>query len=107
MCRGGNVDVEVKVIEEEMGEHCVPNVRACTLVLKGLCNERKSVLAVGYLKNMAKKLGCNADKETYSIVIDGLCCESRYLEASHVLQEMLIKSYWPCFDTYNILIRGL
>ena len=33
----------------------------------------------------------------------------RYLpiEASQVLQEMLIKSYWPCFDTYNILIRGL
>ncbi|XP_030944145.1 pentatricopeptide repeat-containing protein At1g05600-like isoform X1 [Quercus lobata] len=107
LCRGGNVDEAVKVIEEEMEGNCLPNVMAYNIVLKGLCNERKSVLAVGYLKNMAKKLGCNADKETYSIVIDGLCCESRYLEASHVLQEMLIKSYWPCVDTYNILIRGL
>ncbi|KAM4098045.1 hypothetical protein ACJW30_07G046900 [Castanea mollissima] len=90
-----------------MEGNCVPNVRAYNIVLKGLCNERKSVLAVEYLKKMAKKLGCNADKETYSILIDGLCCESRYLEASQVLQEMLIKSYWPCVDTYNILIRGL
>ncbi|KAM4098042.1 hypothetical protein ACJW30_07G046600 [Castanea mollissima] len=93
LCKGGNVDAAVKVIKEEMEGNCVPN--------------RKSVPAVGYLKNMAKKLGCNADKETYSIVIDGLCRESRYLEASQVLQEMLIKSYWPCVDTYNILIRDL
>ncbi|KAK7833808.1 pentatricopeptide repeat-containing protein [Quercus suber] len=107
LCRGGNVDAAVKVIEEEMEGNCVPNVRAYNIVLKGLCNERKLVLAVEYLKKTAKKLGCNADKETYSILIDGLCCESRYLEASQVLQEMLIKSYWPCVDTYNILIRGL
>ena len=107
LCRGGNVDAAVKVIEEEMEGNCVPNVRTYNIVLKGLCNERKSVLAVEHLKKMAKKLGCNADEETYSILIDGLCCESRYLEASQVLQEMLIKSYWPCVDTYNILIRGL
>ncbi|KAM3694310.1 hypothetical protein ACJW31_07G048400 [Castanea mollissima] len=101
LCRGGNVDAAVKVIEEEMEGNCVPNVRAYNIVLKGLCNERKSVLAVEDLKKMAKKLGCNADKETYIILIDGLCCESRYLEASQVLQEMLIKSYWPCVDTYK------
>ncbi|KAK4577809.1 hypothetical protein RGQ29_028076 [Quercus rubra] len=88
LCRGGNVDVVVKVIEEEMDGNCLPKVMA-------------------YNINMAKKLGCNADKKTYSIVIDGLCRESRYLEASQVLQGMLRKSYWPCVDTYNILIRGL
>ncbi|KAK7833493.1 pentatricopeptide repeat-containing protein [Quercus suber] len=107
LCRRGNVDAAVKVIEQEMEGNCLPNVMAYNIVLKGLCNERKSVVAVGYLKKMAKKLGCNADKETYSIVVDGLCRESRYLEASQVLQEILIKSYWPCVDTYNILTRGL
>ncbi|KAM3742111.1 hypothetical protein ACB098_07G046000 [Castanea mollissima] len=85
LCRGGNVDAAVKVIEEEMEGNCVPNVMAYNIVLKGLCHERKSVPAIGYLKNMAKKLGCSADKENYSIVIDGLCRESRYLEASQVL----------------------
>ena len=107
MCGGGNVDAAVKVIEEEIGGHCVPNVRAYTLVRKGLCNERKSVLAVGYLKDMAKKLGCNADKETYSILIDILCHERRYLEAGQDFQDMLIKSHWPSVDTYNIIIMGL
>ena len=80
LCRGGNVDAAMKVIEEEMGGHCVPNVRAYTIVLKGLCNERKAVLTVGYLKDVAKKLGCNADKETNSILIDILCHEMRYLK---------------------------
>ena len=33
----------------------------------------------------------------------------RYLpiEASQVLQEMLIKSYSPCIDTHNIIVRNL
>ena len=37
-------------------------------------------MTVGYLKDVAKKLGCNADNETYSILIDILCHERRYLK---------------------------
>jgi pentatricopeptide repeat protein len=108
LCRGGNADEAVKVIEEQMvKDNCVPNAKVYNIALRGLCNERKSAHAVGYLKNMAHQVGCVADKETYGILVDGLCRERRYLEASKVLEEMLIKSYWPCVDTYNILIRGL
>jgi len=107
-CRGGNADEAVKVIEEQMvKDNCVPNAKVYNIALRGLCNESKSAHAVGYLKNMAHQVGCIADKETYGILVDGLCRERRYLEASKVLEEMLIKSYWPCVDTYNILIRGL
>jgi len=108
LCRGGNADEAVKVIEEQMvKDNCVPNAKVYNIALRGLCNESKSAHAVGYLKNMAHQVGCIADKETYGILVDGLCRERRYLEASKVLEEMLIKSYWPCVDTYNILIRGL
>ncbi|KAG6725715.1 hypothetical protein I3842_02G045400 [Carya illinoinensis] len=108
VCSRANVDEALKVIEKEMVvANCVPNVRVYNIVLKGLCNERKSTLAVGYLKNMAKQVGCTADKETYSILISGLCGESRYGEASQVLEEMLIKSFWPGADTYNVIIKGL
>jgi pentatricopeptide repeat protein len=56
---------------------------------------------------MAKQVGCVANQETYGILVDGLCRDGRSVEASKVLEEMLIKSYWPPADTYNILIRGL
>ncbi|KAF3962048.1 hypothetical protein CMV_013400 [Castanea mollissima] len=109
---GEDIEGTKRLINEALIRGGIPSLASYSAVAidlynEGLCHERKSVPAVGYLKNMAKKLGCNADKETYSIVIDGLCRESRYLEASQVLQEMLIKSYRPCVDTYNILIRDL
>ncbi|KAK0582921.1 hypothetical protein LWI29_031176 [Acer saccharum] len=66
-----------------------------------------SAIAVGYLKKMAKQVGCVANKETYSILVDGLCRDGRFVEASQVLEEMLIKSHWPSVETYNVLIRGL
>ncbi|KAF4359378.1 hypothetical protein F8388_009832 [Cannabis sativa] len=56
---------------------------------------------------MVKQVGCVPDKETYDILIDGLCREGKFIEANRVLEEMLIKSYWPCVDTFNIVIRGL
>ncbi|KAG4994912.1 hypothetical protein JHK86_031739 [Glycine max] len=34
-------------------------------------------------------------------------CDRRYLEASQLLEKMSIKSYWPCTNSYNSLIRGL
>lgn len=56
---------------------------------------------------MSKKVGCTVDKETYSILLEMLCRERRYLEASQLLEKMSIKSYWPCVNTYNLLIKGL
>lgn len=106
--REGKVDEAVKVIETEMtARTCVPTVKLYNIVLRGLCNVGKSAFSVGYLKKMAKQVGCDADKETYTILVDGLCREGRFPEASRVLEEMLIKSHWPCVETYNILIRGL
>ncbi|GKV24231.1 hypothetical protein SLEP1_g33866 [Rubroshorea leprosula] len=108
LSREGRVSEAVKVIEEDMKEgNCVPTIRLYNTVLKGLCDAGSSVLAVGYLKKMAKQVGCVANKETYGILVDGLCRDGKFLEASRVLEEMLIKSYWPCAKTYSILISGL
>ncbi|KAF4356922.1 hypothetical protein G4B88_008521 [Cannabis sativa] len=108
LCRESEVDEAVKVIEVEMVKaHCVPTVKLYNIVLRGLCDGGKSALAVGYLRKMVKQVGCVPDKETYDILVDGLCLEGKFIEANKVLEEMLIKSYWPCVDTFNILIRGL
>ncbi|GMN42799.1 hypothetical protein TIFTF001_011998 [Ficus carica] len=108
LCRKREVDEAVKVIEVEMVEaNCVPTVKLYSIVVRGLCEGGKSTCAVGYLKKMAKQVGCVADEETYGVLVEGLCCEGKFLEASRVLEEMLVKSYWPCVETYNELIKGL
>lgn len=106
--KDGMVDEALEVIEEEMVKGTfVPTVRVYNILLKGLCDAGNSAVAVTYLKKMSKQVGCVANGETYGILVDGLCRDGRFLEASRVLEEMLIRSYWPCVETYNVLIRGL
>ncbi|TYJ03517.1 hypothetical protein E1A91_A12G033300v1 [Gossypium mustelinum] len=108
LSKKGRVSEVVKIIEEDMKEGiCVPSVRLYNIVLKCVCNAGDSEVAFGYLKKMAKQVGCVADKETYSILVNGLCKDGKFLEASRVLEEMLIKSHWPGSETFNILIKGL
>ncbi|GMP61048.1 hypothetical protein CsSME_00023664 [Camellia sinensis var. sinensis] len=108
LCKEGQVDDAIKVIEGDMVDgNCVPTVGLYNTVIKGLCYERKSDLAVKYLEKMGKQVGCVPDKETYAILVDGLCYDGRFLEASQILERMLIKSYWPSLATYNTLIQGL
>lgn len=108
LCRDGRLDEALEVIEREMVEgNCIPTVRLYNIVMKSLCDERKSALAVGYLKKISRQVGSVPNKETYSILVDGLCFDGKYIEASQLLEEMLMKSYSPSVNTYNTLIHGL
>ncbi|XP_023730300.1 pentatricopeptide repeat-containing protein At1g05600 isoform X1 [Lactuca sativa] len=102
LCRANKVDEAEKVIAK-----CVPSVNLYNSLIKGLCNEKKSVEALGYFKKMCRQLGCVPNKETYCILVDGLCHDGSYIEASEVLEKMLVKSYWPNSDTFSMLIKGL
>ncbi|KAM7488591.1 hypothetical protein LguiB_026075 [Lonicera macranthoides] len=108
LCREGRVDEAVEVIEMEMVEgNCVPTVKLYNIVIKGLCDERKSAFAVGYLEKISRQLGCVPNKETYAILVDGLSNDGRYIDASRMMEEMIIKSYWPSADIFSTLIKGL
>ncbi|OMO92065.1 hypothetical protein COLO4_17892 [Corchorus olitorius] len=108
LSKKGRVSEVVKLIEEDIKEGtCVPSVKLYNIVLKCLCDAGDSDLGVGYLKKMAKQVGCVANKETYCILVNGLCKDGKFVEASQVMEEMLIKSHWPGPETYNILVRGL
>ncbi|KAE8659945.1 Pentatricopeptide repeat-containing protein [Hibiscus syriacus] len=108
LSKKGRVSVVIKVIEEDINEGtCVSSVGLYNTILKCLCNAGDSELAVGYLKKMAKQVGCVANKETYSILVIGLCKDGKYNEASQVLEWMQIKSHRPGAETYNGLIKGL
>ncbi|KAJ1438664.1 Tetratricopeptide-like helical domain superfamily [Sesbania bispinosa] len=108
LCKVSKVDEAIKVIEEDMVEvNCLPTARVYNVLLKNLCNIGNSTAVLKSLNKMSNKVGCTADKETYSILLEMLCHERRYLEASQLLEQMSIKSYWPCANSYNLLIKGL
>ncbi|XP_059633506.1 pentatricopeptide repeat-containing protein At1g05600 isoform X2 [Cornus florida] len=107
LCREGKVVEAIEVIEREMEGNHVPTVKSYNTVIKGLCDARRSTLAVGFLERMSKQVGCVPDKETYSSLVNGLCQDGKFVEASQVLEGMLIRKYWPNVDTFNALISGL
>ncbi|XP_065878929.1 pentatricopeptide repeat-containing protein At1g05600 [Euphorbia lathyris] len=108
LCKEGRVGEAVDVIEVEMVEgNCLPNIALYNILLKGLCNAGNSASALEYFKKKSKKVGCVGNEETYCILVHGLCQDGQFVEASRVLEEMLIKSYQPRVDIYNMLIIGL
>ncbi|CBI38708.3 unnamed protein product, partial [Vitis vinifera] len=95
-----------QVLDEMRDRGFKPSLSIYEAKIAALCRW-KSAFAVGYLEKMARQVGCVADKETYSILVDGLCCDGRFVEASGILERMLIRSSSPGVETYNTLIRGL
>ncbi|KHN43654.1 Pentatricopeptide repeat-containing protein [Glycine soja] len=108
LCKVSKVDEAIKVIEEDMVKvNCLPTAKVYNILLKNLCNVGNSTAILESLNKMSSKVGCTGDRDTYSILLEMLCGERRYLEASQLLEKMSIKSYWPCTNSYNSLIRGL
>ncbi|XP_075491786.1 pentatricopeptide repeat-containing protein At1g05600 [Primulina tabacum] len=104
----GRVNEAIEVVEMEMTEkNCVPTVRLHNIVMKGLCNVSESLWALRYFEKASRKAGCAPDKEMYVNLVNGLCCDGKYMEASQMLEKMLINSFWPRDEVYNELIRGL
>ncbi|GFQ08743.1 pentatricopeptide repeat-containing protein at1g05600 [Phtheirospermum japonicum] len=104
----GEVDEAVGVVEREMiGNNCVPTVRLHNIVIKGLCDVKESDWVMRYFEKMSRRVGCVPDKETYTYLVDGLCRDGKYLEASRMMEKMLINSYWPGDAMYTKLIKGL
>ncbi|KAL0404352.1 UNVERIFIED_CONTAM: Pentatricopeptide repeat-containing protein [Sesamum radiatum] len=102
------VDEAVDVVEREMmANNCVPTIKLHNIVIKGLCGLKESAWAMRYFEKISGQVCCVPDKETYEYLVDGLCCDGKYMEASRMLEKMLINSYWPGDEIYNKLIRGL
>ncbi|KAI3735322.1 hypothetical protein L6452_14817 [Arctium lappa] len=76
-------------------------------VIKGLCGDKRSTKDLGYLKKMSRQLGCDPNKETYFILVDGLCEDGSYIETRQVMEKMLVNLYWPNSDTFGRVIRGI
>ncbi|XP_027924414.1 pentatricopeptide repeat-containing protein At1g05600 [Vigna unguiculata] len=108
LCKVTKVNEAIKVIEEDMVKvNCLPTARVYNTLLKSLYNVGNSTAVLESLNKMSNKVGNAGDRDTYSMLLEMLCGERRYVEASQLLEKMSIKSYWPCTNSYNSVIKGL
>lgn len=56
---------------------------------------------------MDKQLGCVTRKETFSILISGLCSESRFIDAAQIMERMVKGHHRPEAGEFNNVIEGL
>ncbi|CAI9287234.1 unnamed protein product [Lactuca saligna] len=99
----GDLNLAEKVVQEMDDNGFTPGVLVYEAKMMALCRANM----IDEAEKMCRQLGCVPNKETYCILIDGLCHDGSYIEASEVLEKMLVKSYWPNSDTFGMLIRGL
>lgn len=108
LCREGRIQEAREVVDKEiMDNNSVPTCKAYHILLKGLSDQGNAKLAGAYLEKMYKRFGLKAYKETYDIVLNGLCSDGNYVDASQVLEQMIIKSYHPHADIFGTVIAGL
>ncbi|KAJ3673814.1 hypothetical protein LUZ60_005806 [Juncus effusus] len=108
LCKEGNINEAVRVLEQEMREKdYAPTVKIFNFIIQGFCKNGESLKAIEYLKDMKRWPKCGARKETYQILINGLCNEKRYGEAVQILDRMVKQSLRPTDEMFDCVIRGL
>jgi pentatricopeptide repeat protein len=87
---------------------CVPNVISYNIVLKRLCEDRRSQQALDLLLTLAREGGgCSPDVVSYSTVIHGFFREGEIGKACNLFHEMVQQGVVPSVATYNSVIDAL
>lgn len=94
LLRVGKFEEAEKVFRRMLVSGLKPDGVACSEFLKRLCLKEQRVLDAFVLYNEIEKLevATSIDSEIYSIMMDGLCTESRLLEASKLARLMVQKN---------------
>ncbi|CAA6653605.1 unnamed protein product [Spirodela intermedia] len=115
LCKMGNLDGALKVLEEmplwgmipnlvtfttledllrDGGQRDLPDATAFTVLMEGYCAENRIMEAVRIMDEMAEN-GVTAGEVTYSLIISALCNSGKPVEALNLLHDMLDGGHLP------------
>ncbi|KAL3846184.1 hypothetical protein ACJIZ3_003587 [Penstemon smallii] len=106
LCKKGNVEGAIKVLDEMPGMGMVPNVVSYTTILGGYVDRGDMVGAKRAFDEILDR-GWLPDATTYTVLMDGFCKLGRFVEATRVMDEMEGNGVEPNDVTYGVMIEAL
>ncbi|KAH0895219.1 hypothetical protein HID58_057648 [Brassica napus] len=101
LCRVGELSLAFKLKDEVKVDSSIYYTLISLLIKDGRSNEVPEIL-----EEMREK-GCEPDKVTYNVLVNGFCVENDLESAYRVLDEMVEKGLKPDVISYNMILGAL
>ncbi|KAF3514469.1 hypothetical protein F2Q69_00010131, partial [Brassica cretica] len=101
LCRVGELSLAFKLKDEVKVDSTIYYTLISLLIKDGRSNEVPEIL-----EEMREK-GCEPDKVTYNVLVNGFCVENDLESAYRVLDEMVEKGLKPDVISYNMILGAL
>ncbi|XP_027188079.1 uncharacterized protein [Cicer arietinum] len=105
LCKGNEVEVAVRVLDEMSGMGLVPNVVSYTTVLGGYVWRGDMVGATRVFREVLDR-GWVPDVTTYTVLLDGFCRLGKLVDAIRVMDGMEENGVEPNEVTYGVMIEA-
>ncbi|GER50432.1 pentatricopeptide repeat-containing protein [Striga asiatica] len=106
LCKKGDMESAVKVLDEMPGMGLVPNVVSYTTIMSGYVDLRDMAGARRAFNELLDR-GWLPDATTYTVLMDGFCKLGQFTNASKVMDEMEENGVHPNDVTYGVMIEAL
>ncbi|AES79285.2 putative pentatricopeptide [Medicago truncatula] len=105
LCKGNEVEVAVKVLDEMPGMGLVPNVVSYTTVLGGFVWRGDMDGAMKVFREVLDR-GWSPDVTSYTVLVDGFCRLGKLVDAIRVMDIMEDNGVEPNEVTYGVMIQA-
>ena len=103
LVRNGELEEGLKFLERMIYQGDIPDVIACTSLIRGFCRSGKTKKATRIME-ILENSGAVPDVITYNVLIGGYCKSGEIDKALEVLERMSVA---PDVVTYNTILRSL
>ncbi|KDO80509.1 hypothetical protein CISIN_1g011643mg [Citrus sinensis] len=104
-CKANKFKNVYRVLKDMNSKGVAPNSRTCNIILNGLIGRGETDEAYRVFRRMIKL--CEADADTYTMMIKMFCQGGELEKAFKVWKYMKLKRFIPSMHTFSVLINGL
>ncbi|CAA7387909.1 unnamed protein product [Spirodela intermedia] len=106
LCKMGNLDGALKVLEEMPLWGMIPNLVTFTTLVGGFCGRGDLEGARRIFSEMVDR-GISPDATAFTVLMEGYCAENRIMEAVRIMDEMAENGVTAGEVTYSLIISAL